>query len=175
MISIERATERDCHSIVSIGKISVAGSHKGSSPDEIMHEFLERNYNTDAITKELNDPVNLYHIIHYGDQPAGFSKIIFNAAHPNIAEGNVAKLDRIYLLKEFHDLKLGLRLLNFNIELSKENGQSGIWLYAWTGNARAINFYLKTGFSIIGDHKYYVTGTHYDESYQLFLSFPAGS
>jgi diamine N-acetyltransferase len=83
----------------------------------------------------------------------------------------VALLDRIYLLKEAYGLKLGLKLLNFNIELSKNNNQSGIWLYAWIGNERAVNFYLRAGFKIIGSHNYYVNETHYDVSHHMLLNF----
>src|SRR5262245_8729762 len=171
MISVLKATEKDCDAIVRIGKISVAESHRGSCSDEEMNEFLERNYNRYAIKAELDDPGNIYHIINYNDEPAGFSKIILNAKHSNIAAGNVTKLDRIYLLKEFYGLKLGLELLNFNIELSKKNTQSGMWLYTWIGNHRAIDFYLKAGFTIIGSHKFYVTKTHYDVSHHMYLKF----
>ena len=171
MISVIKATESDHNSIVSIGKISVEESHRGSSSAEVMNEFLEREYNNDAIKEELNDINNIYYIINYNDKPAGFSKIILNAKHPNIAAENVTKLDRIYLLKEFYGLKLGLELLNFNIELARNNNQSGMWLYAWIGNNRAIDFYLKAGFTIIGSHKFYVTKTHYDVSHQMFLNF----
>jgi ribosomal protein S18 acetylase RimI-like enzyme len=171
MISVIRATERDCNSIVSIGKISIAESHRDSCSAEVMHAFLERNYNHDAITEELNDINNIYHIINYNDRPTGFSKIILDAKHPNIVTENVTKLDRIYLLKEFYGLKLGLKLLNFNIELSRNNHQSGMWLYTWIGNKRAIDFYVKAGFTVIGSHKFYVNETHYDLCHQLFLSF----
>ncbi|HMF73268.1 MAG TPA: GNAT family N-acetyltransferase, partial [Flavitalea sp.] len=165
-------TERDYNSIAGIGKISLAESHRDSCSVKDMNEFLERNYNSDAIKEELNDINNIYYLINYNDKPVGFSKIILNAKHPNIVTENVTKLDRIYLLKEFYGLKLGLELLNFNIELSRNNNQSGIWLYTWIGNNRAINFYLKAGFTIIGNHKFYVTKTHYDLSHQLFLNFP---
>lgn len=171
MISVIKATEKDHNSIVGIGKISVEESHRGSCSAEDMNEFLESNYNSDVIKKELNDVNNIYYIINYNDKPVGFSKIILNAGHPNIAGETVTKLDRIYLLKEFYGLKLGLELLNFNIELSRNNKQSGMWLYTWIGNNRAINFYLKAGFAIIGSHKFYVTKTHYDVSHQLFLNF----
>jgi hypothetical protein len=113
MISVIKATERDYNSIITIGKLSIAESHRGSCSAEDMTEFLERNYNGDAIKKELNDINNIYHIINYNEKPAGFSKIILNAKHPNIVSENVTKLDRIYLLKEFYGLKLGLELLNF--------------------------------------------------------------
>jgi len=171
MISVIKATESDYNSIVSIGKVSVEESHRGSSAPEVMNEFLERNYNNDAIREELNDINNIYYIINYNDKPAGFSKIIFNAKHPNIVTENVTKLDRIYLLKEFYGLKLGLELLNFNIELAKNHDQSGMWLYTWIGNTRAVNFYQKAGFTIIGRHKFYVTKTHFDVSHQMLLNF----
>ena len=172
--SVTKATERDYSSIITIGKLSVEESHRGSSSEEDMYEYLERNYNSDVIKGELNDLHNIYYIINYYDKPVGFSKIILNAKHPNIVSENVTKLDRIYLLKEFYGLKLGLELLNFNIELSRNNHQSGMWLYTWIGNQRAIDFYLKAGFTIIGSHKFYVTKTHYDVSHQMFLNFGGG-
>jgi GNAT superfamily N-acetyltransferase len=175
MISIRKATIQDCDAIAHIGKISVEDSHRGSSSKEDMNDFLDRNYNTDAIKVELNDIHNIYYMLYYRDKPVGFSKTVLNANHPNIAQGNVTKLDRIYLLKEFYGLKLGLELLNFNIELARNQNQSGMWLYAWIGNARAVNFYQKAGFSIIGSYQYYVTETHYDESHHMFLNFADAS
>lgn len=170
-MKIIKATEVDCNSIVSIGRIAVADSHINSCSPEIMNEFLERNYNYDTIREELSDVNNIYYMISHDDKPVGFSKIILNSKHPDIAADNVALLDRIYLLREFYGLKLGLKLLNFNIELSKNNNQSGMWLYAWIGNERAVNFYLRAGFKIIGSHKYYVNETHYDVSHHMLLKF----
>jgi diamine N-acetyltransferase len=170
-MSIIKATEADCNSIASIGRISVAESHRGSSSQEVMNGFLDKYYNYDAIKKDINDLNNIYYMINHDGKPAGFSKIILNSKHPNIAADNIALLDRIYLLKEFYGLKLGLDLLNFNIELSKNNNQSGMWLYAWVGNERAVNFYLRAGFKIIGSHHYYVNETHYDVSHHMLLSF----
>jgi ribosomal protein S18 acetylase RimI-like enzyme len=171
MISIRKATVQDYQSIAGIGKVSVVDSHRDSCSAEDMHSFLERNYNNDAIKENLQDIHNLYYLIQYNDKPVGFSKIVLNAKHPTIGAENVTKLDRIYILKEFYGLKLGLELLNFNITLAKDNNQSGIWLYAWIGNTRAVNFYQKAGFTIIESHKYYVTKTHYDESHLMFLDF----
>jgi diamine N-acetyltransferase len=167
---ISRATEKDYDSIIRIGRESIAESHQGSCSPEEMNEFLERDYNPDSITKELNDLSNIYHIIHCNNEPAGFSKIVLNASHPTIPFGNVAKLDRIYLKQKFYGQKLGLELLNFNIELSMRHNQAGMWLYTWVGNERAIRFYLRAGFTIIGSHKFYVANAHYDLCHHLFKS-----
>jgi len=170
MISVKRATAEDYGPIVAIGKVAVEEAHRDSTSAENLNEYLEKHYNDDAIKAELEDLNNIYHIVSYNGKPAGFSKIILNAAEPAITAENVTKLDRIYLLKEFYGLKLGFELLNFNIRLAVNNKQSGIWLYTWTGNKRAIDFYLKTGFTIIGSHKFYVTETYYNLNHLMFLN-----
>lgn len=171
MISIVSATEKDYKPIARIGKISVEEAHRDSCSVEDMNEFLESYYNDEAIKEDLNEVKNIYHLINYNRAPVGFSKIVLNTEHPNIPRKNVTKLDRIYLLKEFYGLQLGLKLLQFNIELAKNNGQSGMWLFTWVGNKRAVDFYLKAGFTIVGSHKFKVTETHYNEHHQMFLDF----
>lgn len=169
MTSVIRATEKDYRPIVDIGKVAVEEAHRNSTSAENLNEYLEKNYNDHAIKEELADPDNIYHTISYNRNPVGFSKIILNATEPGIMAKNVTKLDRIYLLKEFFGMKLGLELLNFNTRLAKNNDQAGIWLYTWIGNKRAIDFYLKAGFTIAGSHKFYVTDTYYNLNHLMFL------
>jgi ribosomal protein S18 acetylase RimI-like enzyme len=173
--TIRRATIDDHKIIVQIGSIAVEESHRASCSVEDMNHFLSAHYNDDAIRTELSNPDNIYHIIYHNDQPAGFSKIILNAAHPNIPQTNATKLDRIYLLKEFFDLKLGRELMQFNVELSKANGQAGMWLFTWVDNHRAVSFYKKAGFVVIGAHKFKVSETHYNSHHQMFLGYSEGT
>ncbi|MBK7434844.1 MAG: hypothetical protein IPI66_13745 [Chitinophagaceae bacterium] len=56
MISIIRATEADYEPIVNIGSISVAEAHRDSTSAENLNEYLEKNYNQEAIIRELRDP-----------------------------------------------------------------------------------------------------------------------
>lgn len=170
MISIIKATSIDTNTIVEIGKVSIEEAHRDSCSTDDMKQFLEKNYNPETIQGELNDEKNIYHIIHFNGEPAGFSKIIFNSEHSNIQQKNVTKLDRIYLLSKFFDRKLGFELLTFNIDLARRNNQSGIYLFTWTGNHRAIHFYQKNGFVIIGSHNFQVTETHYNPNHQMFLN-----
>ena len=174
MISIKRAKAEDHRAIVDIGKVAVGEAHRDSTTAENLNEYLEKNYNDDAIKAELDDQNNIYYIISYNGKPAGFSKIVLNAKEPAIVAENVTKLDRIYLLAAYFGLKLGFELLKFNVELAKDNNQSGMYLYTWTGNKRAIDFYLKAGFTIIGSHKFYVTETHYNLNHLMFLDFKTG-
>ena len=45
------------------------------------------------------------------------------------------KFDRIYVLKEYYDLKIGKLLFEYNVELAKRNNQTGMWLYVSVGQS----------------------------------------
>lgn len=169
--TIQQAIEADHAIVAHIGRLGVEESHRDSCSAEDMQSFLTATYNDEAIPQELTDANNLYHLIFHNNQPAGFSKIVLNAAHPNIDSKAVTKLDRIYLLKEYYDQKLGFGLLQHNIELSRQQGQSGIWLFTWQGNERAVNFYKRAGFTIIGSYRFKVTNTHYNQHHQMLLRY----
>mgnify|MGYP003340972085 CR=1 FL=1 len=169
MITIKRATVAEHMDVLNIGRISVKQAHIGSCPAGDLDEYMRAHYNREAIMQELEDIRNVYHILYFNDMPVGFSKLVLNAAHENIREANCAKLDRIYLLPEYFDKKLGVALLSHNIDLAKQNDQSGIWLVTWIGNTRAIAFYTRAGFQVIGSYQFRVTPTSYNLNHQMRL------
>ncbi|MBL0234938.1 MAG: GNAT family N-acetyltransferase [Chitinophagaceae bacterium] len=169
MTLIERATENDYQAILDIGRISVKQAHLGSCPEEDLDEYMKGHYNAEAIQRELSNPENIYHILYYNGKPAGFSKLVLNAAHENVEAKNSAKLDRIYILPEYFDKKLGAELLRFSVAFVRQQAQKGVWLVTWIGNTRAINFYSKAGFKIIGSYNFQVTATTSNLNHQMYL------
>jgi len=171
MISITKATAEDFQLIAGIGKISFIESHGNSAKPADINNYVDKKFNYDVIKNELEEFGNLYHIINYDNEPAGYSKIIFNSPHADIAIKNVTKLERLYLLKKFYGLKLGAVLFNFNLELSKNNNQAGMWLYVWKENQQAIAFYKKIGFKIIGSYDFKITETHSNPNHHMLLMY----
>ena len=171
MISIVRAKESDSTLLSRIGKQTIVESHGHSSKKSDMDDYVEKNYSETFFQDELMDDKNIYHIIFNDGLPAGYSKIIFNCPNANVPLQNVTKLERIYLMKEFYQMKLGQALFDFNLKLSKENSQAGMWLYVWKENQRAFNFYIKNRFRIIGDYDFKISETHSNPNYIMFLEF----
>lgn len=171
MITIKRATPNDTELIVDIGTRSFRESHGHSAPAADIESYIFRTFETNFVQKELNNPENIYHIIYSENQPAGYSKIIYNKPHPLTACNSVTKLERLYLLKEFYRLQLGLHLFNFVTDLSKKSLQEGIWVFVWIENYRAINFYKKCGFKIIGGIDFKVSETHSNANHVMYLEY----
>jgi ribosomal protein S18 acetylase RimI-like enzyme len=75
------------------------------------------------------------------------------------------------LLKEFYDKKLGAKLFEHMVQLSKQKHQSGLWLYTWVGNHRAVAFYKKAGFEKVGDEDFMISPTHGNPNYIMWKKF----
>jgi ribosomal protein S18 acetylase RimI-like enzyme len=170
-ITITTAVAGNASLLAQLGKQTFVESHGPSAAQQVIEEYTARNYTTTVFDSLIKDATNLIYILNVGTKAAGYSMMKVNAPHPQIASSNVAKLDRLYLLKEFHDLKLGWRLLQFNISLAKSQQQNAMWLYAWKGNERAVNFYKKAGFEIIGSHDFKLTETHANPNHLMLLEF----
>lgn len=169
--SIVRAEGKQAQLLSEIATLTFLESHGNSAKTEDIQKYVTEKYNTVVIKKELRDKKNIYCIIYYKEQPVGYSKIIFNTPYTTSRIKGIAKLERLYILKELYDLKLGSKLFQFNLDLAKENYQEGIWLFVWKENHRAINFYKKKRFLIIGSHDFKISDTHSNPNHLMFLRF----
>ena len=171
MISIANAKVEDAHLLVKLGSQTFIESHGHSATNSDIDKYVNEKFNINVVQEELADRKNIYHIIYHNQKPAGYSKIVFNENHSGIQNGDVTKLERLYLLKEFYDLKLGYQLLEFNISLSEQNNQEGMWLFVWKENLRAVRFYEKAGFEVVGSYDFKLTDSHSNPNHQMLLTY----
>ena len=170
-IKIVRASVADSELLAIIGRQSFIESHGHSAAKEDIDHYIATKLSADFFREDISDPGNIYHIIFYGDEPAGYSKIILNFPQPDIEQQHVTKLERIYLLAKFFPFKLGQALFNFNLQLSKSQFQSGMWLFVWKENQRAFKFYARNGFRIIGEYDFQVSATHSNPNWKMLLVY----
>ncbi|CAN5614632.1 hypothetical protein BH10BAC5_BH10BAC5_02160 [soil metagenome] len=171
MAVIKKAEKSENYLLSKLGKETFLESHGNSASHTDISLYVAQNYSSNAFKNELTDSNNLYHIIYHEEIPAGFSKINLNSSHPDIPFNNVTKFDRLYVLKEYYNMKLGLQLFEYNLSISKNNGQDGMWLFVWKENERAVNFYRKAGFEIIGSYDFKISEDHSNPNYQMLLKY----
>lgn len=171
MISIVPAGLKDVVELARMGGQTIMESHGHSQPTEVMQSYIGEKFSEEAIKEELSDPANIFRLVYYEGQLAGYSKIIYNVPIGPVPLPTITKMERLYLLREFYDKKLGHQLLQFNIDLSKQQGQAGMWLYVWKGNDRALRFYERAGFTIVGDGFFRLTDTNANPNWQMYLPY----
>ncbi len=171
MTTIVRLAPLDAGLLAKLGGTTLVESHERSAPAEVMQEYVNKNFSTEACREELLEENNIFYVAFYNGSPAGYSKIIFDCPCPATPLQPVTKLERLYLLKEFYKLKLGSGLMQQAIDLSKAQGEQGMWLNVWKENERAICFYKKQGFAIIGENEFALTAEHFNPNWVMLMRY----
>lgn len=168
---ITKAGITDAQILAELATESFIQSHSASATLTVLENYTRKKYHAERLIKELGNTNNLYHLISHNNQLAGFSKMQLLQGCPGVTEQALSKMEQLYLLSDFKGLKLGARLMAFNIDLSKQSGQKGMWLEVWAGNKDAILFYEKFGFSIIAEEVFPLTPDHSNPAYMMLMMY----
>jgi diamine N-acetyltransferase len=171
MIKIEKADLAHLSLLADLAKTTLIESHAEGAPEDAIAGLIDRAFSDEALKTELLDPANIYHLLYHEGRAVGYSKIRYSAPHPLISIDPVTKLDKLFLLKAAYGLNLGKILFDFNVALSKRRRENGMWLFVWKENYRAVNFYQKNHFEIIGSHDYAYNDTYSRPNHLMLLKF----
>lgn len=170
-MTIIRADLNQYKLLAKIGKEAFLEAHGKSASKKDIQAFIEKNYTEKSFYRELMNPENIYHLIYHENQVVGYSKVVLNQKNTNTNDQPITKLDRLYLLKEFYGQNFGSKLFDFIVTFSKEKKEQGIWLAVWVENHRAISFYRKKGFQIIGNYDFKISATHSNPNHIMYLKY----
>ena len=171
MFKILKATIQSAKQLAPIAKEAFLTAHGHSAPKEDINNYAAANFSEANFVAEISNPENHYYLVYYGNKLAGYSKVTLNTTNKNIASENATYMSRLYLLKEFYGLNLGKELFDYNIEFSKKHNQQGMWLAVWIENERAIKFYTKMGFKIVGEYDFRISATHTNPNHVMYFEY----
>ena len=171
MIQIEKATTDDADLLKNLAIATFEESHGHSASNEDIQSYINAKFNLDSIISELAESENLFYLIHFNNELVGYSKIILNSVYNEKTPSNSTKLERLYVLKKHHGTPIGRTLMDFNIQLARDNNQCGMWLYVWTENHRAIRFYKKFGFLKIAETIFQISAKHANPNWIMNMTF----
>jgi ribosomal protein S18 acetylase RimI-like enzyme len=101
---------------------------------------------------ELNNPFSAFYFAELENDVIGYLKLNFGNAQTELKDNKAVEIERIYVLKEFHGMKVGQMLYEKAIEIARLNNAEYVWLGVWEKNPRAISFYKKNGFTEFDKH-----------------------
>jgi diamine N-acetyltransferase len=85
----------------------------------------------------------------------GYAKVRLDSPAPgNSTAVRAAEIARLYADRAWHGHGLGAWLMHTCIAVAREHHANLLWLGVWERNARAIAFYEKQGFRVIGEQSF---------------------
>lgn len=112
--------------------------------------YLQSSFSREVVQQEWEDPFTMLFLVVSGQSPAGIVKLILDKNIPLLQGTACLFLERIYLLREFSGSGLGSQVLKYVEELGRQRKKEVVCLETMQ-KGRALSFYQKYGFTIIGE------------------------
>ncbi|MGB7786758.1 MAG: GNAT family N-acetyltransferase [Salinimicrobium sp.] len=123
---------------------------------EDLHSYLDKAFSEDSLKNELFEPRSEFYFAKIKGKTVGYFKINFETAQTDFQEDDGMELERIYVIKEHQNQKIGQAMLDAVIEMAIQRKMRYLWLGVWEKNEKAIKFYEKNRFKFAGEHEFWV-------------------
>jgi ribosomal protein S18 acetylase RimI-like enzyme len=167
-IEIHRATIANIDELQKISRDTFLETFAHSTSEENMRHYLENNFSKEQLSKEIEGEHSAFYFTKLEDAIIGYLKINYSGAQTELNDQKSLEVERIYIGKEYYGKGVGQLLLDFALQIAKQQHMDYAWLGVWEENHRAIQFYLKNGF-ITFDKHVFMLGDEAQTDYMMKL------
>lgn len=129
-------------------------------PPEDLQAFLAKNHTPASWSGTLAAPDRgVWLAEHQNGRKIGFICVGACKLPVQQLEATAGEVQQLYVLAEFHNLRLGTRLMETGLEWLASQGRSPLYVGVWSENYGAQRFYARYGFSKVGEYGFPVGGT----------------
>jgi diamine N-acetyltransferase len=157
---IRRAKLGDAEQLAQLGAATFTETFGHLYPPEDLQSFLLSAHSIDNWRKTLADP----NIAVWVAEVESGRKIAFIGVGAcklpvQNLEATAGEVQQLYVLAEYHNLRLGTRLMDAGLDWLELQGRTPIYVGVWSENYGAQRFYERYGFSKVGEYGFRVGGT----------------
>ena len=154
-ITLRAATPADAALLAEFGRRQFEETFAPHNAPEDMAAYLAEAFGEAKQRAELQQPNATVWIAQDGSgAPAGYVRLLLGTMHPAVPARRQAEVSRLYADRAHHGRGIGALLLAQCIASARRQGTEALWLGVWEHNARAIAFYAKHGFRVVGEQPF---------------------
>ncbi len=156
MIIIRRAVPRDAENLAEFASRTYAQTFGKFTDPHDLEEFLSSRYGTRQQLAEISSSDVRTLIVELEGQLLGYAQVRQTPAPACVAGEAPVELWRFYIDRPWHGKGAAQDLMNAAKASAVELGGRTFWLGVWKENRRAIAFYTRQGFRIVGTKDFWV-------------------
>lgn len=152
MIVIRPATPSDASNLAGIAERTFREAFAADNSAEDIDAHCASKFGAEVQRREIADPKWVTLLAEVAGEVVGYAQLRLERATDCVQAARPAELHRIYVAGEWHARGVAGELMRAVHAAAARAGSDCIWLGVWERNAKAIAFYRKWGFSVVGDH-----------------------
>lgn len=160
---IRPATVDDAPALADLGALVFRHTYGAAMPMAVLAAYLARSFTTTAVRQALNAADTNYLVATATERLIGYSKCSTTSPPACVQGENVGELVNLYIHPAYQGSGVGRQLLQQTIQAATVRRLTALWLCVWQANQRAIIFYQRFGFTIVGKIEVYVDGVVFDD------------
>lgn len=153
-IEIRPATAADSALLAELGASTFRDSFGSANTPEDMARYLSESFSPSIQATELADPRNAFLLAEVGGGPVGYSRLREGPVPPTVPGSRPLEIVRFYAIEAWIGRGVGATLMQACLDLAARKGHDTLWLDVWEHNPRAIAFYRKWGFEVVGNQPF---------------------
>lgn len=152
MSVIRRARPEDAAALAELAERTFRDAFGATNDPVDMDLHCARRFGPAIQESEIRDPELITLLAEGEDGPIGFAQLRLDAAKDCVVAERPAELHRIYVLESRHGRGIAQGLMREVLTAAAQSQVDRIWLGVWEENPRAMAFYVKHGFEVVGEH-----------------------
>jgi ribosomal protein S18 acetylase RimI-like enzyme len=157
-VTIRRARCGDAAKLAELAARTFHDTFASSNDSRLMAEHMARSYGPSIQMAELLD-TNIRTLL----AETACEALAYTQIRPQsellrppacVGDPEACEIWRFYVDQRWHGQGVAQRLMGAAIDEVRAEGAKTVWLGVWEHNPRAIAFYRKCGFALVGDHEF---------------------
>jgi len=151
---IRPAKTSDAASLAAIAERTFRETFAIDNTEEDINLHCAQKFSAEKQGEEISNQQLTTLLAEVAGELVGFAQL--RLAHPAacVKGDRPAELHRIYVSSEWHGRGVANELMRAVYAAAAQAGSDYIWLGVWERNLKAIAFYRKCGFAVVGDHPF---------------------
>jgi len=116
-----------------------------------MELYINEHLRPQDIQSEIDNARNTLLLAMLDEVLVGYVKLSTQTQPAQFKDTSSLQIERIYVLKEYQEQKIGATLMSYCIGYAIKKGFDILWLAVWVHNEKAITFYKRWGFEVFGE------------------------
>jgi diamine N-acetyltransferase len=155
-IQIRRGMLEDAPALAELAARTFAEAFAADNTPEDLQAHLESSYGVVQQSQELSDPNEITLLAFAADHLIAFAQVRRQVPPQCVTQAQAIEVHRFYVDRVAHGKGVAQSLMAAVKSAAKEFNAKHLWLSAWERNPRAVAFYAKMGFEIVGSADFVV-------------------
>ena len=154
MVTIRPANSSDAAPLAEIAERTFRDAFAAHNSEEDIDLHCARNFGAEIQSGEISNPKLTTLLAEIAGELVGFAQLRLTHSASCVKGDQPAELNRIYVASEWHGRGVAHELMRAVFAAAARAESDCIWLGVWERNFKAIAFYRKYGFRVVGGHPF---------------------